>query len=197
MQRLASDRVRCDHPFVRGNMCELQPANDVTHRVEVRFRRLHLGINLDESALSDRLSVFQADLNAIRHTPSGDNQHLRAQCDCLSPVDRLNLQVYTVGTFDERALLDAMSNVDRNAALRERARQLFRGVAVFQRNKCWQHLNDGGLGAEITEVGGELTANGATADHNHTGRLQRPRGDLIAINDHASICLKAWDATYA
>ena len=87
-----------------------------------------------------------------------------------------------------------MGNVDRNATLCERARQLFGGIAVFKWYKCWEHLNNGCFGAEVAEVGGELTANGATANHNDAGRLQRPRSDLIAINDHASIRLKARDA---
>lgn len=87
--------------------------------------------------------------------------------------------------------------MDRNAALCERARQLFGGIVVLERHKRWEHLNDGCFGAEVAEVGGELTANGTTANHNHADRLQRPRSDLIAINDHVSIRLKARDAANA
>ena len=60
----------------------------------------------------------------MRHATSGYNKEVRTERDCLSPVNRLNLQIHTISAFDERALLDAMSDVNCNAALRERTRQL-------------------------------------------------------------------------
>ena len=66
------------------------------------------------------LRLLKPNLTAIRHATSGDNNEVCTQRDHLSPVDRLNLQIDTISAFDERALFDAMSNVDRNAALRSK-----------------------------------------------------------------------------
>ena len=82
-------------------MRELQSANDVTHRIEVWFRRLHLGINLDEAALHRGLGLLKPNLAAIRHATSGYNKEVCTQRDYLSPVDRLNLQIHTASTFGE------------------------------------------------------------------------------------------------
>ena len=178
-------------------MCELQPADDISHRIQVWLRRLHLCINLDEAALSDRLGVLQANLTTIWHAAGGNNEQFSGKRDRFAAFHWLNLHRDPTRRLRERTLLDAVGNVDCNAALCKGARQLFGSVAVFERHKCWEHLDDGCFGAKVAEVGGELTANGATTNHDHAGRLERPRGDLIAINDHASIRLKSGDAANA
>ena len=84
--------MRSNQAFVRGNVCQLQSADHVAHRIEVLLCGAHLRINGDEAALHNGRGIFKAEVGAVRHATRGDNEQVGAQWCCgACAVDRLNV----------------------------------------------------------------------------------------------------------
>ena len=147
---------------------------------------------------------LETDPAAVRHAAGGHDEQVGFEVDlggriCRNALDRdrLDRHAHARRCAMKGALDDAMSHVNGDPPLRERAGQLFRSVAVLERHDGGEHLDERRLGAEIAEVGGKLAANGAATDHDHPLRRKGTGDDLVAAHDQPSVGLEAGNSAHA
>ena len=168
--------------LVRGDVGQPQPADDVADGVQVRLCGLHVGVDLDDGPLDDRLGRLQADPVGDRSPTRGDEQTLDHQLGwLLALLAHEDVDAAVIRT--DRGRIESGTGDDLDAPTAECPLHLLGDLGVLEGHDRWQVFQDGDLGPHVAVVRGELDAHRAAADDRDGRRhVVRPE-DVVAGHD--------------
>src|SRR5664280_924246 len=136
---LAGDLVDGHDTLVGGHMRQHQPTDRVADGIDVRLRRAHPAVHLDEAALELDLRLLQAQVFGVWRPAGGDEQLIDLELSRRSAF-RPNHERDAVIAHLDRSGVEAGLCHDPDAAPGEAALQGRAGILVFERDDARQIL---------------------------------------------------------
>ena len=179
---LPGDLRRNNQASHRADVSQLrQAADDIAGSRRIPGSgRLHPLVRHDEAAIRRDLHLVETNVVRTRRTPHSHQNLLRLLA--------LRLAV-RVGPGDEHAILVLLNlcvldrEIDIDSALLEETQQLLADLFVLSRHNSRQHFEDGDLGAEALEDGGELHTHRTRADYDQRRRHARGLQNFVVGHD--------------
>jgi hypothetical protein len=186
IEAICADRGQA---LVRSDVRQLQAADDVADRVQVRLGGAHPAVDLDEAALDLGPGRLDPDAVRVRRAARGDDHLLGAQLLGLLAL-ATDHHAHAAVVDADRGRVEAGIRDDLDAAAGERALELLAHVGVLERRDRRRVFEHGDVDPGIAEERGELDADGAGADDDDAARQRVAGGYLVAGHDALAVRLE-------